>query len=415
MYPLRGAVRNYSWGSHTALAELTGRPAPTEEPEAELWLGAHPAAPAVVDEDGTTVSLLDLIARDPEGQLGSECAREFDGRLPFLLKVLAAEQPLSLQAHPSRAQAREGFARENDAGIPLGAPHRNYRDDNHKPEMVVALSRFEALAGFRAPTETVEFLRDLSVPELTPYASELGDHLDATGLRALFTAWMTLPTKSLVALTDAVLAGCERYLAARAGSDDEFTVAARTALDLGRAYAEDPGVIASLLLNRVSMEPGDALFLPAGNLHAYLRGTAVEIMANSDNVLRGGLTSKHVDVPELLRVLDFGSVDVPWVRARIDRGECLYAPPVREFELVRAELDLSGTSRPTSAAFGGPASRILLCVEGSAQLRCSDQILNLERGEAAWVPGSDPELVVQARSPHATVFAATLPVPSEST
>ncbi|RIK05401.1 MAG: mannose-6-phosphate isomerase, class I, partial [Acidobacteria bacterium] len=295
MYPLRGTVRHYSWGSHTALAELTGRPAPTQEPEAELWLGAHPVAPATVDAGDATVPLCDLIARDPEGQLGPDCARQFDGRMPFLLKVLAAEQPLSLQAHPSRAQAREGFARENAAGIPLDAPHRNYRDDNHKPEMVVALSRFEALAGFRPPAETVEFLRDLGVSEVTPYASELGDNLDATGLRALFTAWMTLPTKSLVGLTDAVLTGCGRYLEARSGSEDEFTAAARTALELGLAYPEDPGVLASLLLNRVSMEPGDALFLPAGNLHAYLRGTAVEIMASSDNVLRGGLTSKHVD------------------------------------------------------------------------------------------------------------------------
>ncbi|AUM18136.1 mannose-6-phosphate isomerase, class I [Rhodococcus ruber] len=412
MYPLRGAVRHYSWGSHTALAVLTGRPAPTEEPEAELWLGAHPVAPATVDAGDATVPLCDLIARDPEGQLGPDCARQFDGRMPFLLKVLAAEQPLSLQAHPSRAQAREGFARENAAGIPLDAPHRNYRDDNHKPEMVVALSRFEALAGFRPPAETVEFLRDLGVSEVTPYASELGDNLDATGLRALFTAWMTLPTKSLVGLTDAVLSGCERYLEARSGSEDEFTVAARTALELGLAYPEDPGVLASLLLNRVSMEPGDALFLPAGNLHAYLRGTAVEIMANSDNVLRGGLTSKHVDVPELLRVLDFDSVDVPWVRARRDGHERLYAPPVHEFELWRVRLHNSGTPEPATAAFAGATPRILLCVQGSVQLRCGYRELNLAQGEAAWAPSSDPELVV--RSSHATVFVATPPIRSES-
>ncbi|MHC6215321.1 mannose-6-phosphate isomerase, class I [Rhodococcus ruber] len=409
MYPLRGTVRHYSWGSHTALAELTGRPAPTQEPEAELWLGAHPVAPATVDTGDAAVPLCDLIARDPEGQLGPDCARQFDGRLPFLLKVLAAEQPLSLQAHPSRAQAREGFARENAAGIPLDAPHRNYRDDNHKPEMVVALSRFEALAGFRAPAETVEFLRDLRVSELTPYASELGDNLDATGLRALFTAWMTLPTKSLVGLTDAVLSGCERYLQDRSGSEDEFTAAARTALELGLAYPEDPGVLASLLLNRVSMEPGDALFLPAGNLHAYLRGTAVEIMANSDNVLRGGLTSKHVDIPELLRVLDFDSVGVSWVRARRDGHERVYAPPVREFELWRVALDESGTSGPATTRIGGSTPRILLCVQGTVQLRCGHRVLNLQRGEAAWAAASDPEFVVQAASSDATVFVATPP------
>ncbi|MGI1848306.1 hypothetical protein [Rhodococcus sp. SJ] len=258
-------------------------------------------------------------------------------------------------------------------------------------------------------SSTVEFLSDLGESELAPYASELGDNLDATGLRALFTAWMTLPPKSLVGLTDAVLSGCGRYLQARSGSEDEFTAAARTALELGLAYPEDPGVLASLLLNRVSMEPGDALFLPAGNLHAYLRGTAVEVMASSDNVLRGGLTSKHVDIPELLRVLDFDSVGVPWVRARRDGHERLYAPPVREFELWRVALDESGTSGPATTRIGGSTPRILLCVQGTVQLRCDHRVLNLQRGEAAWAAASDPELVVQAASSDATVFVATPP------
>ena len=191
MKRLHGAIRSYEWGSRTVLAELTGRTSPSNRPEAELWLGAHPADPARVDDAGSGVSLLDVISADPLGQLGAANASRFRGRLPFLLKVLAADEPLSLQAHPNSVQAREGFERENANGVPLDSPARNYKDDNHKPELVVALTKFEALAGFRDVRRTVALLQALGVAELNRCAEELEAQTTLLGIRALFTQWIT--------------------------------------------------------------------------------------------------------------------------------------------------------------------------------------------------------------------------------
>ena len=210
----------------------------------------------------------------------------YGARLPFLLKLLAAEEPLSLQAHPSSEQAREGFARENRLGVPIDSAVRNYRDDSAKPELVVALDRFDALAGFRDPSATVELLEALEVPELRKYVDLLSGQPDSDGLRALFTTWITLPAGALSEVVDTVVAGCARYLHR---DRTEFASEAATIVELAQHYPGDPGVLGALLLNRVSLAPGEGLYLNAGNLHAYLGGLAVEIMANSDNVLRGGL------------------------------------------------------------------------------------------------------------------------------
>ena len=226
----------------------------------------------------------------------------FGDTLPFLLKVLAADEPLSLQAHPSAEQAMEGFAREEKLGIPVSAPTRNYRDASHKPEILVALGQFEALAGFRSAARSVELMRALAVTDLDPFVNLLSDQSDADGLRALFTTWITAPQPDLDVLVPAVIDGAIHYV--RSGKK-KFAAEAKTVLELGERYPGDAGVLASLLLNRITLNPGEAIYLPAGNLHTYLHGVGVEVMANSDNVLRGGLTPKHVDVPELLRVLDF--------------------------------------------------------------------------------------------------------------
>src|SRR6202044_1030781 len=196
----------------------------------------------------------------------------------------------------------EGYLREERLGIPVTSPVRNYRDASHKPELLVALHQFEALAGFRPAARTIELLRALAVSDLDPYIDLLNDQSDADGLRALFTTWITAPQPDIDVLVSAVLDGAINYVSSGA---TQFAAEARTVLELGERYPGDAGVLASLLLNRISLAAGEALFLPAGNLHTCLRGFAVEVMANSDNVLRGGLTPKHVDVPELLRVLDF--------------------------------------------------------------------------------------------------------------
>ncbi len=400
MHELVGALRSYAWGSRTALAQLCGRPVPSAHPEAELWFGAHPADPAHVRLADSTRSLLELVADDPERELGP-AAPEFGGRLPFLLKILAAEEPLSLQAHPSSAQARAGFERENNARVPLDSPMRNYRDENHKPELVVALDRFEALAGFRDPRRTVELLHALDVPGLRSYADLLAAQLDSAGLRTLFTTWITLPQKVLGTLLPQVLDGCVRYLSEK--GTREFTAEARTALELAEAYPGDAGVLAALLLNRLTLEPGQGLFLAAGNLHAYLRGLGVEIMANSDNVLRGGLTPKHVDVPELLRVLDFEPIELPVVLPEPgDDGSVLYRTPAPEFALRRFDLIAGSGLVPLTSA--GPG--IVLCTAGTVRLLQGSSELALERGAAAWISAADTEIRAQAVDGDAQLFCA---------
>lgn len=396
---LDNPVRPYAWGSRTVIAELLGQPVPSPHPQAELWLGAHPADPSyLVGAEGQRTSLLEALAADPVGHLGPERARRWDGRLPFLLKVLAADEPLSLQAHPSAEQAAAGFARENAAGIPIDAPDRNYRDPNHKPELICALTEFHALVGFREPAETVRLLRTLAIPELAGYTELLAAQPDPDGLRALFTTWITLPQSVLDELVPAVQRGCVPL----AAGDGEFHLEARTVLELSERYPGDAGVLAALLLNRVVLAPGEALFLPAGNLHAYLSGAGIELMANSDNVLRGGLTPKHVDVPELLRVLDFTAAPPPAVIGRLEDGWVRYDVPVDEFRLWRWEGE--GTEPEIKVPDSGP--RILLCTAGSTWVRSAEQEIPLRRGQALWLPASDTGVSVSPQAPGTQLFLA---------
>ncbi|WP_280424356.1 mannose-6-phosphate isomerase, class I [Nocardia carnea] len=399
MHELVGALRSYAWGSRTALAELCGRPVPSAHPEAELWFGAHPADPAYIRTERGKRSLLEVVSAEPGRELGAAATR-FDGRLPFLLKILAAEEPLSLQAHPSAQQAAAGFARENRNGVPLDSPMRNYRDDSHKPELVVALERFEALAGFRDPLRTVQLFRALDVPELGQYADLLAAQPDSDGLRTLFTSWITLPNTVLDTLLPAVLDGCVRYLSS---PEREFAPVAQTTLELAESYPGDAGVLASLLLNRITLQPGQGLFLAAGNLHAYLRGVAVEIMANSDNVLRGGLTPKHVDVPELLKVLDFEPIDLPLVLPEpAGDGSVRYRTPAPEFALRRFDITEGSALVPLTHA--GPG--IVLCTAGSAHLLDGVSEVRLDRGTAAWISATDTDIRARAADGPVTLFCA---------
>ncbi|MBF6174597.1 mannose-6-phosphate isomerase, class I [Nocardia blacklockiae] len=413
MQELVGALRSYAWGSRTALAQLCGRPVPSAHPEAELWFGAHPANPARVSVDGHKKSLLEVVSADPARELGS-VAPAFDGRLPFLVKILAAEEPLSLQAHPSADQARAGFERENQTRVPLDSPMRNYRDDSHKPELVVALERFEALAGFRDPLRTVALLRALAIPDLVNYAELLAAQPDSAGLRTLFTTWITLPQAMLERLLPQVLDGCVRYLSEKGSADSdaspnkEFAAEARTALELAEAYPGDAGVLAALLLNRITLEPGQGLYLAAGNLHAYLRGIGVEIMASSDNVLRGGLTPKHVDVPELLRVLDFEPLDVPIVEPEplgdpdAASPAFRYRTPAAEFALCRFELGAGAEPIPVPRT--GPG--IILCTAGTVRLWQGADELRITPGGAAWISAADSHIRAQAVDGPAQLFCA---------
>jgi mannose-6-phosphate isomerase len=402
---LRGAVRTYAWGSRTAIADFTGRATPTAHPEAELWLGAHPGDPAWLQTEDGERSLLDTLRADPEGQLGPAIRARFGDVLPFMVKVLAADEPLSLQAHPSTEQAVEGFAREERSGIPIASPVRNYRDRSHKPELLVALGPFEALVGFRDTGGTVEFLRALAVADLDPFVNLLTGESDSSGLRALFTTWITAPQPDLDVLVPAVLDGLIQYI--RSGAT-EFADEAKTVLELGERYPGDAGVLAAMLLNRVSLKAGEAIYLPGGNLHAYLNGVGVEVMASSDNVLRGGLTPKHVDVPELLRVLDFTPTDEAAIRPEMvsDGIELTYRTPADEFAVSVLGVDGDQLGHEIDAPSRHDGPQILLCTEGAAVLHAKTGACALQRGSAAWVSADDGPIRLVAERPT-KLFRAT--------
>lgn len=372
---LDNPVRPYAWGSTTEIPRLLGVE-PSGRPQAELWLGAHPAAPSRLRTGG---SLLNRVESDPTGQLSAPVVRMFGPRLPYLMKVIAAARPLSLQAHPDREQARAGYADEQARGIPLDSPERCYVDPNHKPELVCALSPFEALCGFRAIPETLELLDELATraPGLQKYADALRARPDRDGLREVVTGLLTVPADRRRRLVDSVVAACA------AGSAPDLA----TGVELGTAYPDDPGVVIALLLNRIRLEPGQALFLSAGNVHCYLRGTAVEVMANSDNVLRGGFTAKHVDVPELLRIVDVTDGPPPVLPASpVGPGHVVYAPPVPDFRLESITL-----GAPVSLDPAGPS--IVLTVAGEAVLRAGGSTLTLPHGASAWLPAGVPATV----------------------
>ncbi|WIM68262.1 mannose-6-phosphate isomerase, class I [Corynebacterium breve] len=368
---LTGSLRNYPWGSRTMLADLCGKPSPASTAEAELWYGAHPGGPSLIDDR----PLDQIIAKDPEGQLGPRVRAKFGDKLPYLVKLLAAAEPLSIQAHPSLEQAREGFARENEVGIPLHDGNRNYKDDNHKPELIVALTEFRALAGFRPLAQTKELFAALNCSALDRYLTMIDPAHEDASLRALFTTWITIPRAARTTLIDAVAQSC----APLRDRDDWIGDMARCFLQLTEQYPDDVGSLAALLLNHVVLQPGEAIHLRAGQLHAYLHGLGVEVMASSDNVLRGGLTSKYVDVPELVRVLDFTALAHPMVDTESTDGEVAY--PVTVDDFIVSSHDLSEHDLVVDS--DGPA--IVLCTAGEA--RCDHRTLT--PGAAVWVPASD--------------------------
>jgi len=391
LLPISNVPRDYGWGSRTLIADALGRPAGSG-PEAELWLGAHPGAPSRIDDPAQVDGAPDLatwIESAPEYALGAGLER-----LPFLLKLLAAAAPLSLQAHPSPEQAREGFARENALGIPLDAAHRNYKDAFAKPELVVALSeRFEALSGFRDSAEVVALLQPLrAVLAATAAEAPLGRLLGLLETGDLRGAFEWLITRGDGA--EALVRGISDAVSPASASPELATAAA-----LAEAYPGDPGIVIALLLNRVSLARGEAIYLPAGNIHAYLEGLGVELMTASDNVLRGGLTPKHVDVPELLSVLDFRPLPAPYLPAvPAGPGATLFAPDGADFRLVALEPG-EGTA---VVELSGPA--IVIATAGALQLEGELTRGAVARGESRYITPDERTLRVSGAG---TAFLAT--------
>jgi mannose-6-phosphate isomerase len=416
---LRNTPRPYAWGSTTEIAEALGR-VPSGGPEAELWLGAHHGSPAeLVDPQvaGGAADLAAWIAADPATTLGDERST----RLPFLLKVLAAASPLSLQAHPTPEQARDGFAREEEAGIPVDAPDRSYRDPYSKPELIVALSdTFDALCGFRGLEETRRLLRTLQRRGPSVELEGLLERLAADDALPAVVEWLSVggPEVDALVASVTVLVSRDDALVASdtAVSMDDGAMRVRheetgeaefgTARMLAAVYPGDPGVVVALLLNRVTLRQGEALYLPAGNIHAYLEGLGIELMAASDNVLRGGLTPKHVDVPELLRVLDFAPTPVPYLAPEHPSPAVeVFRPDVPDFVLVHVRAGDPDDPEPSYRP-DGPA--IALCVSGTVTL-AGRSSATLRRGESVYITPDEGAIAVTGTG---RLFLATTGVPA---
>jgi len=395
---MRNTIQEYAWGSHRDIAELLGLPTPSDAPQAELWMGAHPKAPSMVAMAAGWQPLDELIAEFPMEFLGKPTALKFGGRLPYLFKVLAAARPLSIQAHPSLAQAREGFAREKRAGIPIGSPERNYRDESHKPEIICALKPFWALFGFRRMSNIRSLFSTLDIPDVASGLTQNTARPESGGIRQFLQSLLNNDGDQNIEIVSRVI----QHARTLAENDPVFEWVVR----LNDAYPRDIGILAPLFLNLVRLTPGQAMFLPAGELHAYLEGTGIELMANSDNVLRGGLTPKHADVPELLNVLTFDPRAVTILEPRrISETEAVYDSHAEEFVLSRITVrpgDVHGSAETRSI-------EMLLCVEGDVTIigRGDKTTIAVQQGTSVLVPAAASPYMIKGTG---KLFKAAVPL-----
>ncbi len=413
MFALTNTTRDYAWGSATAIAGFLGTE-PGGGPEAELWMGAHPDSPSLALTPDGPVPLDRLISAHPATTLGTEALAAFGARLPFLVKLLAADRALSLQVHPTQEHATQRFADEDAAGIARDAPNRSYKDQQHKPEMLLALTPFEALCGFRPTAEAADLFRCIAgfiTDDGGGVAALLAEVQMVLNSRMAGPMVVRSAFQALVnggAETAALLEVAVPAVAAAAASGAQLPPALLTVVDLAQQYPGDPGILVSLLLNRVSLAPGEAIYLPSGNIHAYLHGLGLEVMASSDNVLRGGLTGKHVDVPELLAVVDFTPSPVPVVPTRVtELGQKVWEPPFAEFALQR--VDLAAGSAPVPLVQNGPL--IVVATSGCVLLDSPRGDLQLSRGGSVFVPSAEEPVMVHphtdAAGESSVVFAVT--------
>ena len=410
--PLINTIQEYPWGSRTFLAELLGTKQlgtePTNRPQAELWMGAHPKAPSSVSVGDHVVPLPEIISEDPEAILGRRTLQTFGRRLPFLFKVIAADAPLSIQAHPNRAQARAGFERENRMGLALHADNRNYRDDNHKPEIACALTELRALQGFRGVQEMVTLLGAIECPATKNLVDMLCRQPLEQGLQRFFTALMSLERDQARHIAAAV-AGHARVRAQKTDARPEWELINT----LAAAYPEDLGILGPLFLNLVVLKPQQALFQGSGQLHAYMGGAAIELMASSDNVVRGGLTHKHVDRTELLKIIEF-EAHLPEpvcaqptktaVEEQVNPTEVIFPTSTTEFQLSRIHVAPERLHR-------SPARHeieLLICLAGSGSIHDESRgvIQEFGRGNSFLIPAAVQKYTIRGA---ADLYKAGMP------
>jgi mannose-6-phosphate isomerase len=395
---LKNSIQEYAWGSYTAIRELLGNDSPADTPQAELWMGAHPKAPSKVRCNGKWGSLLELIDKNSRDILGEKVAQNFNNRLPYLFKVLAAAKPLSIQAHPSLDQAKEGFERENRLGIPLEAPNRNYKDDNHKPECICALTFFWALNGFRKIPDMISLMDKICPQGLKKDFDLFCKQPDSGGLKEFFKTVMIMDYTTQKQIIDEAVDHADPL--------KNKNKAYQWMIDLHKEYPSDIGVLSPIILNLICLKPGQAMFLPAGTLHAYLEGVGIELMANSDNVLRGGLTPKHVDVKELLNVLNFEECDINILKMKeINPCEHQYESHADEFALsvITVKTDVNYFSADKRFV------EILLCTEGEAVVAdlAENKSVDIKKGMSVLIPAIVKKYSIKG---NAVFYKAAVPI-----
>lgn len=378
MHRLHNASRNYDWGSAHDIARFTGVES-DGRPLAELWMGTHPLSPSQIEVDGAQRSLTEVA-----------------GDLPFMMKVLAADRPLSLQAHPSSTLARQGFEAEEARGIPLDAPHRTYKDPRHKPEMAYALTTFDTLVGFRPTAEILRVLDALEAPLARRLADDLRANPGFDGIVKVVEGLLTDPVDP--ADIDRVVAACRDLVAQHLDVKRAYV----TVLEIAEHFPDDVGLVVSLLLNRLTLQPGEAAFLGAGIIHAHLRGMCIEVMTNSDNVLRAGLTTKHVDPEGLVTCLERGMSRLARITPVVVGTETeVFAPDVDEFALAVTQISRADADGVELVAAG---HRIVLCTGGSVELFTATERTRLVRGESVYLGADDGAVTAYGTGEVAVAF-----------
>ena len=388
MQKMHNGVQNYAWGSKDALTKLYGIKDAEGRPMAELWMGAHPKCSSQIENSrGESLSLRDQISAGLSAQLGEKVAKRF-GELPFLFKVLCADQPLSIQVHPSKSAAEIGYAKENAAGIPLDAAERNYKDPNHKPELVYALTPFQAMNGFRELREIVSLLQPVAGAH--PLIASFLTYPDVDHLRTLFAGLLSLEGEDKSRALDVL----------KSVLDEQQGEPWDTIRSISEFYPDDSGLFSPLLLNVITLQPGEGMFLYAETPHAYLKGVSLEVMANSDNVLRAGLTPKYIDIPELLANLKFNArpaselLTTPVVKG----AELNFPIPVEDFAFSIHSLSAEPqTLEQDSAA-------IVFCIEGQSVLVKNNQTLVLNPGESCFLSADESPVTASGNGRIARVF-----------
>lgn len=369
---MSNTIQNYAWGSIDSFSQLFDIANPQQQPQAELWMGAHPNGCSQVDYQGQKIRLSDLIASDPAHFLSANTAQTF-GELPYLFKILAAEQALSIQVHPSKSEAEQGFAKENAAQIPLTAANRNYKDPNHKPELVYALTNYQAMNGFRPINEIVEHFQRLAIVPLQPLLEHLQQQQTEVGLKSFFTELLSFSGSEKQVAIEQLIAYAHRH---------QEQALFQLILTLAETYPHDIGLFAPLILNVLTLKPGQAMYLDARTPHAYLKGTGLEIMANSDNVLRAGLTPKHIDIIELAKCTRFAEkpASTLLLTPKITDDALLFPVPVTDFKFAIYP-------QPKQCRVNVSSAQILLAIDHDATLTAADgQTVTIHKGESVFIP-----------------------------